>query len=90
VKKEVRKELDDLIKIIRNWKDCEVRISDCDGTDQFVLDDYIEDITRVLMPYVSRLRECAHITHEEFIDFISQVREEVDDMRRQLQLPEPE
>ena len=85
---EVRKELDDLTNIVSNWIDCEVRLADCDGTDGFLIDDFIEDIAYQVTPYVRRLRECGHITTDEFADFITILREKVTEFRRRLNLPE--
>jgi hypothetical protein len=88
VKPEVRKELDDLLKVVSNWIDCEVANADCDGRDHFLLDDFIEDISYQVLPYVRRFVQLGHITNEQYGEFLLELKAKADELRKRLRLPE--
>jgi len=63
----------------------------CDGTEQFLLDDFIEKISQWIMPYVNNISrtEENEVEEKDYNDFCAQLAERVERMRRKLRLPEP-
>ena len=66
--------------------------ADCDGTEQFLLDDFIEKISHWLMPYVNNIyrTEENEVGEKDYNDFCAQLAKRIQRMRRKLRLPEPE
>ena len=62
--------------------------ADCDGTEGFILDDLIEDLSKQMLPYVRRLYECKYITDIEYGQFLKELREKANELRERLRLPE--
>ena len=74
--------------ICQNWVDQEIRLSDCDGTDGFVLEDFIEFVALQVIPYGRRLQQTGYITSVEYTEFILDLRGKADELRQRLRLPE--
>ena len=64
----------------------------CDGTEQFLLNDFIEKVSQWMMPYVNNISSFAEneVEEEDYANFCSQLAERIERMRRELRLPEPE
>lgn len=90
MKDNVRKEINDLHNMVQNWKKDYLRSYDEEGGNEWLLDDFVEEITLYLMPYVTRLAQCDHIDKNEYTEFLERTRGEIIDLRRLLRLPEPE
>lgn len=97
MKSEVRKTLDDLLTIFRNWKAFWLTQYTPEGPNEWIM----QEITGLMFgddtyaygyfsSSVRRLLETELITKEEHSAFWSEVYDELDDMREQLCLPKPE
>ena len=65
--------------------------ADCDGTEQVLLDDFIEKISQWMMPYVTNI-SCFpenEVEEKDYADFCYQLANRIKDMRQRLRLPEP-
>lgn len=78
----VRKELEALEQMVRNWKANYLGFATPEGNNDFLVEEFQEEITSYLSPYVRRLFQCEYITAQEAEEFMSQCYDQVDDLRR--------
>jgi len=71
MKPNVVTELDDLKKMIQNWKKCYLNWATPDGDNMYIVDEFRGLLVSNLYPYVQRLYETEHLTKEEARKFIS-------------------
>ena len=86
----VHKEINDLHNMVQNWKKDYLKSYDEAGGNQWLLDDFVEEIGLYLAPYLRRLYECGHIDKLEYVKFVERTKGEIDDLRRLLRLPDGE
>ena len=81
----VRKELDALEQMVLNWKAGYLGFATSDGNNEFLVEEFQEEITNYLSPYVRRLYQCEYITVEEAEEFMDHCYNQVDELRLQIQ-----
>ena len=78
----VRKELDALEMMVLNWKQCYLGDATPEGNNDFLVEEFQEEITTYMSPYLRRLFECDHLTQQEAGEFLDSCYSQVDDLRR--------
>jgi len=89
----VRQELDALTQMVSNWKADYLGFATPEGGNEFLFEEFQEEITTYLSPYLRRLYQCEHLTREEAEEFMNYCYDQVDDLRRlvqELETPEVE
>jgi hypothetical protein len=81
----VRQELDVLKQMMNNWKRGFLLWASPDGDNQHVLLEFTEEIQEQIYPYVTRLREAAHLNDVEAKEFMDYCYSQVADLRDQLE-----
>ncbi len=77
----VRKELDALEEMVRNWKTGFMSWVSSDEDNTHVLDEFREEIQLNIFPYVKRLFEANHLSESEAKEFMAGCLREVEDFR---------
>jgi hypothetical protein len=80
----VRKELDALKGMLDNWKKGFLSWASPDGDNDYVLQEFSEDIQMHVYPYVTKLRAMKHLSHPEATEFMDYCFSQVEDLRDQL------
>ena len=80
----VRKELDDLKGMMLNWKRGFLGWASTDGDNDYVLQEFIEEIQKHVYPYLTRLVVTEHLTHPEAREFMRYCYGQVEDLREQM------
>ena len=78
----VRKELDDLEMMVFNWKQCYLGDATPEGNNDCLVEEFEEEITTYMSPYLRRLFQCDHLTQQEAAEFLDSCYSQVDDLRR--------
>lgn len=78
----VRKELDALEMMVFNWKQCYLGDATPEGNNDFLMEEFQEEITTYMSPYLRRLFQCDHLTQQEAAEFLDSCYSQVDDLRR--------
>jgi len=81
----VRKELDTLEHMVLNWKANYFRFATPDGGNDFLLEEFQEEVMLYISPYVRRLYECEYLTPGEAEEFMDHLYNQVDELRLQIQ-----
>jgi len=81
----VRKELDALEQMVLNWKRNYLEYATPEGNNDFLLEEFHEEISTYMSPYLRRLFQCEYITPQEAEGFLNQCYGQVDDLRRLIQ-----
>ncbi len=84
MKENVRKELDAMEAMLVNWKANYISFATSDGNNEFLVEEFQEEITTYVSPYVRRLFQCSYITAEEAEVFLEHCYNQVDDLRQQI------
>ena len=61
----VKKELDTLKEMLTNWIEDYKKYITAEGPNAYLLEDFEEEINKIMLPYVRRLIECGYCTIEE-------------------------
>jgi hypothetical protein len=77
----VRKELDALEMMLLNWKQSYLGDATPDGNNDCLVEEFQEEITTYMSPYLRRLFQCEHITAEEAKGFLNFCDSQVEDLR---------
>jgi hypothetical protein len=77
----VRKELDALEMMLFNWKQSYLGDATPDGNNDCLVEEFQEEITTYMSPYLRRLFQCEHITAEEAKGFLNFCDSQVEDLR---------
>lgn len=80
----VIKELDTLKGMLNNWKKGFLSWASPDGENDYVLQEFNEEIEMHVYPYVTRLREMKHLSNSEATEFMDYCYSQVEDLRDQL------
>jgi hypothetical protein len=80
----VIKELDTLKGMLNNWKRGFLSWASPDGDNEYVLQEFTEEIQQQLYPYVTRLLEAKHLSQSEAKEFMDYCYNQVEDLRDQL------
>jgi hypothetical protein len=82
---EVRKELDTLEQMVLNWKASYLGFATPDGGNDFLLEEFQDEIMMYISPYVRRLYQCEYLTSVEAEEFMDHLYDQVEDLRQQIQ-----
>jgi len=77
-------ELRTLEKMVLNWKSDYLGMRTPEGGDEFLADDFQEEITRHVSPFVRRLCENNHLSLSEAREFLDACYNHVEEVRRPL------
>ncbi len=80
----VIKELDTLKGMLNNWKRGYLSWASPDGDNEYVLQEFREEMDEKLYPYVTRLLEEKHLSQSEAKEFMNYCYSQVEDLRDQL------
>ncbi len=80
----VIKELDTLKGMLHNWKKGYLSWASPDGDNDYVLEEFNEEISNTLYPFVTRLLEAKHLHQSEAKEFMNYCYSQVEDLRDQL------
>jgi len=80
----VIKELDNLKGMILNWKKSFLGWASPGGDNDYVYQDFSEDIQRFVYPYVRRMYETKYLSDSEAKEFMDYCYSQVEDLRDQL------
>jgi hypothetical protein len=80
----VIKELDTLKGMLHNWKKGYLSWASPDGDNDYVLEEFNEEISNTLYPFVTRLLEMKHLSQSEAKEFMNYCYSQVEDLRDQL------
>jgi len=78
----VRKELNDLEMMVLNWKRSYLESATPDGNNDFLVQEFQEEIATYISPYLRRLFQCNHLVQEEAEEFLDSCSRQIDDLRR--------
>jgi hypothetical protein len=78
----VRKELNDLEMMVLNWKRSHLECATPEGNNDFLVQEFQEEIATYISPYLRRLFQCNHLVQEEAAEFLDSCARQVDDLRR--------
>ena len=67
------KELKDLESMIINWSKHYVNQIDVHGGNDYLIEDFKEEISFYIVPYIRRLYHCDYLTQEEATEFSNTV-----------------
>jgi hypothetical protein len=81
----VRQELKALEEMVLSWKRNYLEYATPEGNNDFLVEEFQEEITSYLSPYLRRLFECEHLTQPEKEEFLDSCYRQVDDLRRLIQ-----
>lgn len=80
----VRKELDALEAMVLNWKANYLQYATPDGNNEFLLEEFHEEITTYMSPYIRRLFQCEYITAEQAEKFLNHLYDQVEELRQEI------
>jgi hypothetical protein len=80
----VIKELDTLKGMLNNWKRGYLSWASPDGDNEYVLQEFREEMDEKLYPYVTRLLEAQHLSQSEAKEFMDYCYSQVEDLRDQF------
>jgi len=89
----VRQELQALEMMLYNWKRSYLRDATPDGNNDFLVEEFQEEISTYMGPYLRRLFQCEHLTAQEAEEFLNFCDCQVDDLRgliREVENPSAE
>jgi hypothetical protein len=81
----VRKELEALEMMVLNWKRTYLGDATPEGNNDFLVEEFQEEITTYISPYLRRLFQCEHLTQPEAEEFLTSCYSQADDLRRLIQ-----
>ncbi len=85
----VHKELETLKSMVFAWRENYRLTGSADGTDEFLVREFAEEIELHVYPYMRRLRECDYLTATEADEFLNFCDQQVEELRHLLKLPAP-
>jgi len=80
----VRKELDTLKGMMLNWKRGFLGWASPEGDNDYVLQEFIEEIQKHVYPYLTRLLQAEHLSGFEAKEFMQYCYGQVEDLRDQM------
>jgi hypothetical protein len=81
----IRKELEALEMMVLNWKRTYLGDATPEGNNDFLAEEFQEEITTYISPYLRRLFQCEHLSQPEAEEFLDSCYSQVDDLRRLIQ-----
>jgi hypothetical protein len=80
----VRKELDALEQMVLNWRASYLGFATPEGNNDFLVEEFQEEISTYMSPYLRRLFQCEYLTVEEAEEFMDQCYDQVEVLRLQI------
>jgi hypothetical protein len=77
----VKKELDTIIEILLRWKESYLGWADPEGGNDYLLEEYSEEISTYISPMVRRFWEGQFLTQDEVHEFLEYCYSQVEDLR---------
>jgi hypothetical protein len=81
----VRQELEALQAMVLNWQRNYLEYATPDGNNDFLVEEFQEEITTYMSPYLRRLFQCEHLTQQEAGEFLNACYRQVETLRCQIQ-----
>jgi hypothetical protein len=85
MKENVVKELEDLKAIVHRWKRSYLGWVPDDGEGEYLLEEFREEISRHVSPFVNRLFQNDHLTWSEAQEFLSYCYSQVEEVRQAVE-----
>ncbi len=82
-------ETNDLHQMVQNWKKSWLGFYSTDGVNEWIMDEFMEELSVYIIPYVGRLFDIQYLTEIDCAIFHERLESEIADMRRLLRLPDP-
>jgi hypothetical protein len=83
----VRKELETLKGMVIAWRESYRQAGSADGSDEFLIHEFAEEIQLHVHPYARRLCECNYLSTAEVDEFLNFCDRQVEELRHLLKLP---
>jgi hypothetical protein len=80
----VRQELEALQAMVLNWKRNYLEYATPDGNNDFLVEEFQEEISTYMSPYLRRLYQCELLTQQQAEEFLNACYRQVDDLRAQI------
>jgi hypothetical protein len=80
----VRKELDALEAMVLNWKRNYLDYATPEGNNDFLVEEFQEEISTYMSPYLRRLYQCEYITAAQAEEFLNACYSQVEELRAQI------
>jgi hypothetical protein len=80
----VRDELDALEQMVRNWKANYLGFATPEGGNDFLVEEFQEEVNTYVSPYLRRLFQCEHLTAQEAEEFMNQCYNQVEELRARI------
>jgi len=77
----VRKELETLKGMVLRWKKSYLRFASPEGGDEFLAEEFSEEIASHISPFVQELYRCKHLNHSEANEFLDDCYSQVEELR---------
>jgi len=72
-------------QMVLNWKANYLGFATPDGNNDYLVEEFEEEISTYMSPYLRRLFQCEHLTQEQAGEFLDHCYGQVDDLRRLIQ-----
>ena len=86
----VKKELDTIRELVLRWKKSYLGWATPDGGNDFLLEEFSEEISRHVSPLVRRLYESNHLSLSEHHEFLEDCYSQVNELRDLIKIKETE
>jgi hypothetical protein len=80
----VREELEALEMMVYNWKRNYLSDATPEGNNDFLVEEFQEEILTYIGPYLRRLFQCDHVTAEEAEEFLNFCDSQVENLRTRI------
>lgn len=84
MEEKVKKEIELLRTMVLRWKRNYLQWVSPEGGDEFLAEEFLEEISTHISPYVRRLYECQHLNQLEASEFMKFCDLQVEDLRSSL------
>jgi hypothetical protein len=80
VEENVKKELNTILMMINNWKNSYITWISEDGGNEYILQEFIEELNSTVSPYLRRLTTLCFLSTDKMYDFWSKVNIEIKEL----------
>ncbi len=84
MEEDVRRELETLKGMVLRWKKSYLELVSPEGGDEFLAQEFTQEIETHVYPYVKRLFECKYLSGSEAKAFLDFCYDQVEELRRAL------
>jgi hypothetical protein len=86
----VKKELDTIKGMVLRWKKSFLRYATPDGGNEYLIQEFSEEISTYVSPLVRRLWETKHLSRDEVHEFLEDCYSQIDELRILIEEKEAE